>query len=174
MSQAQNTSKQAGMPKNRWRRVLLGTMLGGIGLGVFARMAAGWHGGGPHGRWHGADPAEMREHMQERLERLLDEVDATDEQEARIRAIAAQAFDDIEPYRTQRETVRKRAQEILTQATVDRSALEALRAEQVQNFEAVSRRFTQALADVADVLTAEQRTELAKHLSKRRRHRGPF
>ena len=175
MTQTQDRATKSGAPKNRWRRILLGTMLGGIGLGVFSRMAVGWAGGGgPHGRWRHGDPAEMREHMEERLQRLLDEVDATAEQETRILAIAGQAFDEIEPYRTERDAAHKRAREILTQATVDRTALETLRAAQVQNFEVVSKRFTQALADIADVLTPEQRTTLANHLARRRHRHGPL
>src|SRR6266478_5825887 len=50
--------------------------------------------------------------------------------------------------------------ELLSHDPVDRAALEALRADQLKLAEQASRRFTQALADVADVLTPEQRKAL--------------
>jgi Spy/CpxP family protein refolding chaperone len=50
----------------------------------------------------------------------------------------------------------------LTQPTVDRQTLEQLRQAELQLAEAASTRIVQALADVADVLTPEQRVQLVK------------
>ncbi len=56
--------------------------------------------------------------------------------------------------------------------SVDRAALEALRADQLQMAEQASRRFTQALADAADVLTPEQRKQLAERAGRWHGRRG--
>jgi Spy/CpxP family protein refolding chaperone len=56
---------------------------------------------------------------------------------------------------------------LLSAATIDRAAIEALRAEQVALADATSKRLAQALADTADVLTPEQRVKLAERVSRR-------
>ena len=51
---------------------------------------------------------------------------------------------------------------------IDRGALEGLRSDQLQAADTASRRLTQALADVAEVLTPYQRQKLAEHVRHRR------
>jgi len=67
---------------------------------------------------------------------------------------------------------RLQAVALLSQPSIDRAAIEALRANQLQLAEQASKRFTQALADVADVLTPEQRKQLAERMRRWRGHRG--
>ena len=55
--------------------------------------------------------------------------------------------------------------EILTAAQVDRAALEAHRARQMQLLTTVSERLTTAVADAAEVLTPEQRVKAADRLA---------
>jgi Spy/CpxP family protein refolding chaperone len=59
---------------------------------------------------------------------------------------------------------RRQARQLLTAPTVDRPALEALRAAQLAEADAASRRMVQAIADAAEVLTPEQRAKLAQRL----------
>jgi hypothetical protein len=54
--------------------------------------------------------------------------------------------------------------ELLIQPTVDRAALEKLRADQISTHEAVSKQLVQAVADAADVLSPEQRRKIADML----------
>jgi Spy/CpxP family protein refolding chaperone len=63
---------------------------------------------------------------------------------------------------------RMRAVELLTRDTIDRGAIEALRADQLQLAEQASRRIAQALADAAEVLTPAQRKELASRIERHR------
>ena len=67
---------------------------------------------------------------------------------------------------------RRQAVELLSRESVDRAALETLRADQLRLADQASMRFTQALADVADVLTPEQRKQLAERIGRWHGHRG--
>jgi Spy/CpxP family protein refolding chaperone len=60
----------------------------------------------------------------------------------------------------------------LTQPSIDRAALEALRAEQLALADAASKRFIQALGDAAEVLTPEQRRNLDERIRELRERRG--
>jgi len=143
------------------------------GLGaLFAGLASGiaWkaHAHGRHG--HGAfDPARLEEYLERGLKHFYVELDATPEQQQRLPPIVKEAARDLLPLREKLHAARGRGIELLTAPVVDRGAIESLRAEQLQLVEAGSQRLAQALADVAEVLTPEQRKTIAERLQ---RHRG--
>lgn len=165
----------------RRRRFLVGAaftaiVVASLGAGFGVRALA--HGGGPGG-WHRAgflgghgDPARMEEHLDRMLRHLYVEVDATEAQQQRLAPIVKDAVRDLAPLRLQLRDARRQAVELLTRDSVDRAALEALRASKVQLAEQASARFTQALADVADVLTPEQRRQLAERFGRGHARRG--
>jgi Spy/CpxP family protein refolding chaperone len=70
--------------------------------------------------------------------------------------------------REKAQTARARAAELLIQPKVDRAAIEAFRAEQMATAEAASKRFAQAVGDIAEVLTPEQRQKAHEILQWRR------
>ena len=144
----------------------------GVGLKAIAHGhgVGGWHRGGLMGA--SLDPATLDAHLERMLKHLYVEVDATDDQKQRLAPILKAAARDLLPMREQFREARKQAVVLLSQPTVDRAALESLRAEQIQLADQASRRFAQALADVADVLTAEQRTRLAERVARRHGYRG--
>ena len=74
--------------------------------------------------------------------------------------------------REKAQSARQRGRELLTQPTVDRAAIEALRAEQMALADAASKRFAQALGDAAEVLTPEQRRKLDDALERMARSAG--
>jgi protein CpxP len=164
---------------NRRRRFLIGATIAsivaaGVGAGVGVKAYA--HGSG-HGGWHrggflGGDPARAEEHLDRMLRHLYVEIDATDAQRQRLAPLVKDAVRDLAPLRVQLHERRRQVVELLARDTVDRTALEALRAGTLQLAEQASSRFTQALADVADVLTPEQRKQLAERLARRHGHRG--
>ncbi len=100
------------------------------------------------------------------LDRMLDDVKATDEQRKQIRAIADQARDDLRALHKpeQAEDFHQRAMNLWTQAKVDAGAAEKLRLEMQAHHDQISKRMTQAMLDVARVLTPEQRSKLAQQM----------
>jgi Spy/CpxP family protein refolding chaperone len=108
---------------------------------------------------------------------LAIEIDASSQQQERLRAIVKDAVRELVPMREKAVSARTRAAALLTQPNVDRAAIEAFRAEQLALADAASKRFVDALADAAEVLTPEQRRKIDEHLTARRAfwrgwHRG--
>ena len=88
------------------------------------------------------------------------EVDATAEQQEKLRGIVKNAVKDMLPMREKIFAARQQARDLLFGQSVDRAAIEKLRSEQIGTVDALSKRLTQALADAAEVLTPEQRRKL--------------
>jgi len=91
---------------------------------------------------------------------LAVELDASADQQAKLQQIVKAAVGDIAPMREKVLAARQQARALLTAPTVDRAAIEKLRAEQIATMDAFSKRAAQALGDAADVLTPEQRKKL--------------
>jgi Spy/CpxP family protein refolding chaperone len=113
-------------------------------------------------------PAEVEDSADRGVRHLAIELDATPDQQEKLRAIVKAAVKDLLPMREKAQAARGRAVELLTQSKIDRAAIESFRAEQMANADAASKRLTQALADVADVLTPEQRQKAHEMLEWRR------
>jgi protein CpxP len=123
--------------------------------------ACGFHHGmmgGPH------SAADVSAHVDHVLKHLYVEIDATDAQQAQITPLVKQAVNDLLPMHAQLQAAHAQAVQALTGSTVDRAALEAARVAHLQLADQASKRLTQLLADVDDVLTPAQRTALAAHL----------
>jgi Spy/CpxP family protein refolding chaperone len=132
----------------------------------YAGTGFGGHGHG-HGRGHHGpmDPASVAKHIDKMVERIAG--DGTPQQKARLAEIAKSAFADLQPVHGQFRAAHKRAHELLMQPTIDRVALEKLRAEQIERADMVSKRILAAVADAAEVLTPEQRVRFHEHMKKR-------
>jgi len=140
----------------------IGAAVAGLGSAIAWKAHA-------HGRHHGPiDPARLDEYVSRGLKHFYVEIDATEAQRQKLDPIVRQAARDLLPLRETFHGGRQRAIDLLAAAAVDRNALEGLRTEQLQAAEAASRRLTQAIADVAEVLTPEQRQKLAEHVRQRR------
>jgi protein CpxP len=130
-------------------------------------------------RWHGPglmggafDPALVEDGADRAVRHVAIEIDATGEQQDKLRAIVKGAVKDLLPIREKALSARQRGRVLLTQPSVDRAAIEALRTEQLALADAASKRFTQALGDVAEVLTPEQRRKIDDRLTEMRERRG--
>lgn len=89
-----------------------------------------------------------------------------------MRAIVKGLVKDVVPLRERVSSARERGRLALTQLTVDRAVLEQLRVEQLSIAETVSKRVTQAIGDMAAVLTPEQRRQIDARMSEMRERRG--
>ena len=164
-------------PRRRffWRAAIA-TVIAGLAAVIGTRAFAhdggfcGWQRGGFMGA--ALDPARLDEHLDRVLKHLYVEIDATDAQKQQLAPIVKGAARDLLPMRAQMHDTRRQAVDLLSQASIDRAALETLRANQLRLAEQASQRFTEALADVADVLTPEQRKQLAERIGRWRGHRG--
>jgi len=173
-SDASQAAPKAPGRRRFWKRAgivaAIGAALAGVGAGVFAHGGPGGGWGGPGG-WHarGNMSPELRaKHLDLMIEHMLDGIDVTAEQKSRINEIVAAMVKDMEPFHAQRFEARREAMEILSRPTIDREAIEVFRAEKLKQADAASKRLTQGIADIAEVLTPEQRTELAEKFSRRR------
>lgn len=138
--------------------------LGGFGLNALADGRR--HGGGP------IDPARAEEHLDRMLKHMYVEIDATEAQKQKLDPIAKQAAKDLRPLREKAREARMRSVELLSAEKIDRGAIEKARAESIRAADATSKRFTQALTDIAEVLTPEQRKTLAARMQRRGHRRG--
>jgi Spy/CpxP family protein refolding chaperone len=155
-----------------FKRAAVFTLIGGLASGLGAKA---WAHGGPGGRHMGGgmmggqmDPAAMDERIEKMVGHLAVDVNATPEQKAKLAEIAKAAAKELRPLLEKARDARKRGMELLAAPTIDRGAIEKLRAEQIQAADAASKRLVQALADTAEVLTPEQRKHFAERMEKRR------
>jgi periplasmic protein CpxP/Spy len=95
------------------------------------------------------------------LEDVLGEIDATDEQSVAILAIADDTHGQLEVLHGGLEEHHAQVAAVLTAETVDREAIEELRLDAVAGFDQVTQLVSGAMGDVAELLTVEQRLELA-------------
>jgi periplasmic protein CpxP/Spy len=129
------------------------------------RAAFDGRSGPPFGGWDNLLPNSVIEaFIDARADRMIRhlavEIDATNEQQDKLKAIVHETVKDVLPARDKMLAARAMARELLTQPTVDRTALEKLRADQIATHEAVSKQLVQAVADAADALTPDQRRKI--------------
>jgi len=101
------------------------------------------------------------------MDRMLSEVNATDEQRTKITGIIRAARNDIEALRDRLPDARKTMIDLLAKPTIDRPAVEAARVESQKVRDELSKRVTQAMADVTEMLSPEQRAGLAQIATRR-------
>src|SRR5207244_356387 len=106
------------------------------------------------------DPATLDEQLDRMLKHLYVEIDATDAQKQQLAPIVKGAARELLPLRAKMHDARRQAVELLSGESIDRAALETLRADQLKLAEQASKRVVPARADVADALAPGQSTQL--------------
>ena len=167
--------KPSPAPSSPLRRLLLGAafaatfVAGGLvasGAPAMAfEMAMDSASMGDHGGMHG-----MHGMGQAHLEHMLTEVGASADQKAKIHAIMKTAFEAMKPLHEKMADTHRQLHQLLAAPTIDRAALEQLRAARIADFDQASKIMVQAMADAAEVLPPEQRAKLAGLMAEHRHH----
>ena len=144
--------------------LLLGipVVLGAAFCGLRAYAQDGGMGMGP--MFGGGSPEQHKAFMEKRLDRMLDNVKATDSQRTAIRAIFERTFTDLQPIHQSHQRLHEDMIKALTANTIDRTAIEKLRTQATALLEQGSQVLGKSLADAAEVLTPDQRRTLAKFI----------
>ena len=140
-----------------------GPWMGGMhGWGEHRGMG-GAHDGMGGGMMLGGSP----EHTGRMIDQMLDGLNASDAQRSQIKQIAASAASDMKAQAEAGRALRQRALQAFTAPNVDAAAVEQVRQQMLQQHAQMSRRMTQAMLDVARVLTPEQRARLGERMRDR-------
>jgi periplasmic protein CpxP/Spy len=155
-----NTGPQSRPEPRRGRGWLFAALIGiaVVGLAAGSVHSHPWWRWGHHPFFDAEDVNFIVKH---RVDRMLTKVNATEEQRTKIDAIVNAAVNDVMAMRKDPSARQEKILAIMKADTVDRAALESLRAEQLDVAESASKRITQAVADAAEILTPEQRRQLA-------------
>jgi Spy/CpxP family protein refolding chaperone len=193
MSDKSDTVKSGWFRKRNRKLIALATgiaiAIGGV-FGVQAladskayghmKLYAGNYGGG-HGGHHKSFSDLSDEELTARVERFVKhaaiEVDATQEQQEKITALVVAAAKELKPVHERLRATGKEIHNLLLADSIDRTALENLRAERLAEAETISKNLVRTLADVAEVLSPEQRKVLDERIKELRSmgrgwHRG--
>ena len=114
--------------------------------------------------------------MGRRVERMLDAVGASDAQRAQIRQITQAAEADLRAQMEAGRALRAQGMQIFVTPTIDARAAESLRQRMLAQHDQASKRVMQAMLDIANVLTPEQRAGLGERVrqrAERMRERAP-
>ena len=136
----------------------------------------GWH-GGRHGRLSDMSDGEIQAKIERVVKHVAIEIDATSEQQEKITALVTAVAKDLKPVHGQMRAAGRQIHELLLEPSIDRAALEKLRAERLAEVERISKNLVNAVADVAEVLSPEQRKVLDERIKefrgmRRGWHRG--
>jgi Spy/CpxP family protein refolding chaperone len=124
------------------------------------------HSGGGH---HGPMSGNAEQHL-EHVQAMLSKIGASEAQKAQIDGILKPALADMKAAHEAHSAAFKQFHEAMTAPSIDRVRLESLRADLMKTLDATSTRLVTALSDAAEVLTPEQRAELARKIEEH--HRG--
>jgi Spy/CpxP family protein refolding chaperone len=106
------------------------------------------------------------------MERLLERVNASAEQRSKIRGIFEAAAADMRAQADTRRQLHEQGLTLLAQPTIDANAVERLRQQMLAQHDLASQRWSKAMIEAANVLTPQQRTQLAELMRQRAEH-GP-
>jgi Spy/CpxP family protein refolding chaperone len=113
------------------------------------------------------DTARMGKFAGKRIERMLDDVKASDAQKEKASDIVKASLEKGAPLAKQMRDNHIQMRKLMSAATLDKAAIETMRAEHIKLADEASKQMTSTMLAVAEVLTPEQRTQLAAKMEKR-------
>jgi len=117
------------------------------------------------GRHHpGAHPVKAVMHM-------LDNVNASDAQREQVKTIFDAHAASLKTLHESGRELQKQMRTLLYAPTIDRAAIEEVRQKKVANMDQTSREMTAMMADVSEVLTPDQRQQVADRVKERMQDR---
>jgi Spy/CpxP family protein refolding chaperone len=151
--------------RNIRKRAVIAALLGGLALTAgalaFAHSpnAGGWH----HG--HEMTAEDWTTHVDQMLQHCYVEIGATDAQKARLDPMVKQAAKDLIAVHTQLHESHEQLQALFAQDSIDRVAVENIRAQSVRAADQASQIIAGLVVDVGDVLTPAQRKTLVARIA---------
>jgi protein CpxP len=166
-------STKRGHPR-LWGRFLAGVLLGAVVAGsavVYSQVTKtalmGFSGPAWFARHHGAGNIETAiEHGEFATDWIFSRIQASADQREKAKSVVENAIRELYPAREQHRQNRETLMKALLQPSVDRAALETVRQSELQLAETVSTRLVNSLADLSEILAAEQRAEVAEWISR--------
>ena len=150
-----------------WHLGRRGLFAGGLALALAGAAPITAHAHGPMGMGGAPDLESAQEAAALRAKQMLRRVDATAEQQTKVKAIIEAAVRDTYPLREKRREAHTQLMKLMAAPSIDRAAVERLRAEQVDLHARASQRMMTAMIEAAEVLTPAQREKLAKDMGER-------
>lgn len=144
----------------------VGAVLGAGATAQAARMG-GWHGMG-HNWGYAKTEERVRGRALDKAAWILGRIDATPEQETRVNEIITSLVGDLYPLRGEHREHRRRLITELARPRVDGDAVEKIRADELALADSASKKLVNALVGVTEILTIEQREELAGMIGRHR------
>lgn len=132
--------------------------------GDFRVYKAGWSGHRDRSRFANMSEADIEKRVTRMVKHLSIEIDANEDQEKMIVEIATATAKDLQPLRAEFRAAGEELATLLTAETIDRQAIENLRAERLAATDDVSKKVVNAIAQISEVLTPKQREGLSSRL----------
>jgi Spy/CpxP family protein refolding chaperone len=155
-----------GSERKKAMKKILGIAGGALLLAVGVVALTGWKGGyGGHGH-HGRDPARMAAFVTDRVDGLLEDVDATADQRTRIHAVKDRMLAAGQAAREGRTEAHDALVAEWKSATPDAARLHALVDDRVEEMRALAHQAVDAGVEVHGVLTPEQREKLTRKMER--------
>ena len=121
---------------------------------------------GRHHHMRPASAAELTERLQDKVDHVLDEIDATEQQRARADALVAERAPQLYSLMSEGRELRVELKQVMLAEQLDRTKLDAVRAK----IDAVARKAADTSLDavfqLSEVLTPAQRAKIADHLAR--------
>ena len=165
-----NTPNACRGPRRRTAFIVVLIVAAGLtGAAITSAFSRG-PGGHGFGHWHGGmmgesfDPTQAEDRADRMVRHMAIELDATDAQQDKLRAVVKAAVKDLIPLREKVQSARLKARELLTQPAIDRAEIEKFRTEHLALADTFTKRVSQAIGDAAEILTPDQRRKLNDRL----------